>query len=216
MPSLLTYQYKTAPLPPTSGELSPLLVLLHGLGSDERDLMELAPLLPPQFAIASLRAPLSYYEGYAWFSLEITAQGRKLDEEEASASLEKIRATMDSLLQEHSATDIYFMGFSQGAMMSLYLALKYPKYLRGAVLMSGALLPRSWEEKASLADLSDTPFLITHGLQDTVLPISEGRKIYETLQKLPVHITYKTYAMGHEVTRESMIDIYHWLESHQT
>jgi phospholipase/carboxylesterase len=194
------------------GEKSPLLVLLHGLGSDEEDLLGLAPSLPPQYAIASLRAPLAFpYGGNAWFPLDRDETGQiQIDEQSAAESLEQLVATITSLAAQHAA--IYLMGFSQGAMMSLYCTLKYPQKISGAVLMSGALLPRAWAERATTAEMLNKPFLITHGLFDELITIERGREIYESLQKLPVRATYKTYQMAHEVSRESLDDIKLWLE----
>jgi phospholipase/carboxylesterase len=209
---MLHYHYQDALQSAPEGDKPPLLVLLHGLGSDEEDLLGLAPHLPPQYAIASLRAPLAFpYGGNAWFPLERDASGEiQMDENVAAESLEQLVLTIDTLAATHRKT--YLMGFSQGAMMSLYCTLKYPQKINGAVLMSGALLPRAWEERAEVSKMLDKPFLITHGLYDEIIPIERGRSVYESLQKLPVHATYKTYSMAHEVNKESLLDIVHWLQ----
>jgi phospholipase/carboxylesterase len=214
---MLHYIYQKAPKAPQTivpGEQSPLILLLHGLGSDEEDLGGLGPQLPPQYAIASARAPLAFpYGGNAWFPLDRDETGEiVMDETVAAESLEQLVTTIDSLATQHPT--IYLMGFSQGAMMSLYAALKYPQKIAGAVLMSGALLPKAWEERATNAELLNKPFLITHGLFDELITIDRGREIYESLQKIPVDVTYKTYPMAHEVSRESLVDIKLWLDQH--
>jgi phospholipase/carboxylesterase len=210
---MLHYIYQDALIPSQQGEKSPLLILLHGLGSDEEDLIGLAPNLPPQYAIVSVRAPLAFpYGGNAWFPLDRDEAGQiQLDETVAAESLEKLVTTIDTLAAQHPV--IYLLGFSQGAIMSLYCTLKYPQKVAGAVLMSGALLPKAWEERAPTAELLNKPFLITHGLFDELITVDRGREIYESLQKLPVNATYKTYQMAHEVSRESLADIANWLEA---
>src|SRR5438093_13244259 len=57
------------------GQRPPLLVLLHGIGADENDLLPLAHRLDPRFTVASLRAPHHYYQGYSWFHIDFRPDG---------------------------------------------------------------------------------------------------------------------------------------------
>ena len=56
--------------PQTPTESPPLLVLLHGIGADEFDLLPLAQAVDPRFVVASIRAPHAYYGGCAWFQID--------------------------------------------------------------------------------------------------------------------------------------------------
>jgi phospholipase/carboxylesterase len=195
---------------------APLLLLLHGVGSNEEDLFGLAPYLDERFLIVSARAPVVMGAGaYGWFNIEFTPRGMTADMEQAKRSLELLPGFLDALVNTYGADDkcVYVAGFSQGAMMSLALALTRPEKIAGVVAMSGrfpsSVLPHDLDQNA----LEGMPVLVTHGLYDPVLPIEEGRGIQKQLQALPVELTYREYPMGHEVTLESLRDVSTWLST---
>jgi len=96
------------------------------------------------------------------------------------------------------------MGFSQGATMSASVALTRADLVAGAVLMSGRILPDIRPLLATPAHLSELLVLIVHGTADTALPLQHGRASRDLLSQLPVDLTYHEYAMGHEVSQESL------------
>ncbi len=211
---------KTFPLvhlvrqPIIEADTPPLLLLLHGIGSNEHDLYGLAPFLDKRFLIISVRAPNILGPGsYAWFEADFTPQGPVINPEQAEAS----RITLITFLKEAITAygadpkQVYLMGFSQGAIMSASVALTQPKLVAGAVLMSGRILPEIRPLIASNEELSGFPFLVVHGTVDMVLPITHGRASRELLSSLPVDLTYHEYPMGHEVNQESLSDVTTWL-----
>jgi len=195
---------------------APLLLLLHGIGSNEEDLFGLAPYLDERFIVVSARAPVVMGAGaYGWFDIEFTPQGMRADVEQAKRSLELLPGFLDGLVKTYGAGDkcMYVAGFSQGAMMGLALALTRPEKIAGVVAMSGRFPSLVLEHELDQKALSGMPVLVTHGLYDPVLPIEEGRGIQKTLEALPVELTYREYPMGHEVTLESLRDVSAWLSS---
>ena len=192
----------------------PLLLLLHGVGSNEHDLYGLAPFLDKRFLIISARAPYTLGpESYAWFEVNFTPQGPVIQPEQAVASH---RALITFLKEAITAFDadpkqVYLMGFSQGAIMSASVALIQPELVAGAVLMSGRIPPEIRAHIASHEKLSGLPLLVVHGTADMVLPITYGRDSREFLSSLPVKLTYHEYPMGHEVSQESLSDVIVWL-----
>ena len=192
----------------------PLLILLHGVGSNEEDLINLAPLLDPRFHIVSLRAPYVLGPGsYAWFHVLFTPQGPRHDPREAEASRELLIDTIPGLVAA-TGTDpeqVYLMGFSQGAVMSLYLGLTLPELVAGVVAMSAGVIPEAVDRMAAPQELTGLPVLLVHGTGDTVLPIEHRRASREILAGLPIDFTYREYPMGHEVSPESLPDIAAWL-----
>jgi phospholipase/carboxylesterase len=194
--------------------LPPLLLLLHGIGSNEEDLFSLAPYLDGRFLLVSARAPVFMGPGsYGWFNIEFTPQGMIADIEQAEKSLQHLTAFIDELVETYRAESkcVYLMGFSQGAMMSLALALTRPEKVAGAVVMSGRFPSQQHERGPDLEALKGKPFLVTHGLYDPVLPIEQGRAVRKNLEALPVELTYLEYPMGHEVSLESLRDVSAWL-----
>ena len=192
----------------------PLLLLLHGIGSNEHDLYGLTPFLDKRFLIISVRAPNPLGPGsYAWFEADFTPQGPVINPEQAKASLKTLITFLKEAITAYGADpkQVYLMGFSQGAIMSASVALTQPELVAGAVLMSGRILPEIRPLIASSEELSDFPFLVVHGTADMVLPIAHGHTSRELLSSLSVDLTYHEYPMGHEVNQESLSDVTAWL-----
>ncbi len=196
------------------GGKPPLLLLLHGLGANEDDLFPLAPYLDERFLVVSARAPVTLSPmSYAWFNLGITSEGYAIDAAQAESSRHTIRGFIDELVAAYDCDPnaVYLMGFSQGAMMSLTVALTFPGAAAAVVAMSGRLLPQTLTQIVNKDLLTGLPILMTHGTQDTVLPIGHGRQTRALLSDLPVDLTYREYRMGHEISMESLNDIAEWL-----
>lgn len=202
------------PAAASDGQKPPLLLLLHGVGSNEHDLIGLAPHLDSRFFVVSARAPVTLGPGaFGWYPVAFTPQGPVGDATQARASRDALGRFIPEAVAAYGldAERVYLMGFSQGAIMSLYLALTQPEAVTAIVPMSGRLLPEAWAERASDAALDGLPVFAVHGTRDTVLPIHEGRAIQSNLSTVPVDLTYTEYDMAHEVAPQSLADIRAWL-----
>jgi phospholipase/carboxylesterase len=194
----------------------PLLLLLHGVGSNEHDLIALAPFLDKRFLIISARAPNTLEPGsYAWLDVDFTPQGPIIDPAQAEASRKALIAFLDEAVTAYGADpkQVYLMGFSQGAIMSASVALTRPELVAGVVLMSGRILPEIQPLMAASEKLEGLPFMVVHGTADMVLPIHHGRASQQLLSSLPVELTYHEYPMGHEVSQKSLADVTTWLSA---
>jgi phospholipase/carboxylesterase len=202
------------PRQPSDGP-PPLLLLLHGLGSNERDLVGLVPYLDPRFQIVSVRAP--HYlvpDGYAWFELGwTTANDITINFQQAEQSRVLLVGFIAEALAAYGGDParVYLLGFSQGAIMSASVALTEPELIAGTVLMSGRIPEEIRPQIAATERLAGKPFLVVHGVADTVLPIQNGRASRAILATLPVALTYQEYAMAHEVSAQSLADVAAWL-----
>jgi phospholipase/carboxylesterase len=197
-------------------ERPPLLLLLHGVGSNEHDLFGLVPYVDPRLLVVSARAPIVMAPGaFGWFSLDFTPQGIVADIDQAKTSLELLSRFIDELTESYEVEEggVYLAGFSQGAMMSLALMLSRPEQIVGVVAMSGRFPELVLQRELDVKALAGMPVLVTHGIYDNVLPIENGREVRRHLELLPVELTYREYTMGHEVSAESLRDVTEWLTS---
>ena len=216
MPEFSLRHIVREPQEETPGMPAPLLLLLHGVGSNEQDLMGLAPALDPRFFVVSARAPLVLgHASYGWFHVEFTPAGPIIQPGEADASRELLLRFVRELPASYNVNpaQVYLMGFSQGCIMSLYAALTEPRLFAGVVGLSGRLLPEAIPKIAPPEQLRGLPLMIAHGLSDNVLGIEYGRAIRDHLQNLPVELTYSEYPIGHYVTPEEMREIDEWLRT---
>ncbi len=201
--------------PTTEKEPAPLLLMLHGYGANEYDLIGLADALDARFTVISARAPLSLGNGgYAWFPLEFTDEGIKvLDTKAAIQSRLLILKFLDEVHSKYAVDEkqVFLMGFSQGAAMAYSIALTEPHRLSGMVAMSGRLPDERLLKLAPTEHLKNFPIFISHGLHDQILPIQNGRESEARLRELHLNVTYKEYPMAHQISPECLSDIAHWL-----
>ncbi|MCW1250271.1 alpha/beta hydrolase-fold protein [Acaricomes phytoseiuli] len=128
----------------------PLLVLLHGYGADENDLMDLAGELPPEFAVASVRASHRAGPGFAWFPLAVTQDGSGgmnlgFEPAEVQAATADLSAWLDTVQQSYSSVTL--LGFSQGMTVASSLARHRPDDFSAVVGLSGFVLDTKGEQE---------------------------------------------------------------------
>jgi phospholipase/carboxylesterase len=204
------------PRQPSAGP-PPLLLVLHGYGSNEYDLFGLAPYLDPRFQIVSARAPHTLMPGgYAWFELGWTATDIIINHEQAEQSRTLLIGFIAQALAAYGGDParVYQLGFSQGAIISASVALSEPELIAASVLMSGRVPAEIRPLIAPAERLAGKPFMVVHGTADTVLPIQNGRASRALLSELPVALTYQEYPMAHEVSAQSLADVTAWLTAH--
>jgi len=198
----------------TAGARPPLLLLLHGIGSNEQDLFGLTPALDPRFLIASLRAPITLQGGaYAWYHTQFLPSGYIIDEAAAEQSRQGLLKFIDEIVKARGVDDqrVFLMGFSQGCIMSIAAALTAPRKFAGIVGMSGRLLPGVESKITPKQELRGLPVLLVHGKADSVIPVSYGHQMRDDLQGLGVDVTYIEYPMAHNISRETLDDVARWL-----
>lgn len=207
-PQSLSLVHRYQPAPHSALDGSPLLILLHGVGSNEDDLFGLTPYLDPRLSVVSARAPFPYgYGGFAWFDVQFTPDGILFDEAQAEQSIALLTTFIQEAKAAYAAQKVFLAGFSQGAIMSAGVLLRSPALIEGTVLMSGRVALTTADREA----VKGKPVMIAHGTFDDVLPIEYGREAQTLLADLGLDVTYREYPMGHQVSEESLADIDAWL-----
>jgi phospholipase/carboxylesterase len=147
-----------------TGPDAPLVVLLHGRGSDEADIIALADHLPDDLAYAAVRAPIAEGGGYAWFANR--GIGRPVAES-LTGTMAWFRAWLDEATQV--GRPVVLVGFSGGAAFAGGLVLDDPGRYAGAVILYGTL-PFDAGVPTTPGRLADLPVLVAHGDTDVVIP----------------------------------------------
>jgi phospholipase/carboxylesterase len=203
--------YRVAPFDTSTSQLRPLLVLLHGRGSDENDLLGLASVLDPRFVIVSVRAPRQFsYGGYTWYDLFEIGQP---DMNHLVESHRLLGETITQIKEQLPVRKdrIHLLGFSMGAMMSLAYALTHPEEVQAVVAHSG-YIPEQTPLEYRWNALGSTSFFIAHGTADPVVPVSLGRRSHELLAAAHAPVTYREYPIPHTISDESLQDADNWLQ----
>jgi phospholipase/carboxylesterase len=195
----------------------PLLVMLHGIGADENDLLSLADHVDPRFLVVSLRAPRPYHGGWAWFQIDWRPDGSVVpDVAQARATLADLVGWLGAA-PARLGTDpqrVYLLGFSQGAMMSLGVLRAAPERLAGVVALSGLRVDELVVTPAAPDAMARVPVFVGHGTRDDVLPVANGRAIREALAPRVRDFTYREYAVAHGIGADEVADVATWLTAH--
>lgn len=193
----------------------PLLVLLHGYGSNEEDLFSFSNYLPDHFLIVSFQAPISLQPyGYAWYAINFEAeQGRWSDPKEGISARDLILNAIENLNTSYrfDSNNIHLLGFSQGGVLSYALALSYPGLFKSATILSGYIFSEIMDIKSSGYD--KLHIYASHGTQDQVVPFEWGKQSTKLLDKIGVHYQFESFEAGHTVTSENFYSFLSWLNN---
>lgn len=194
---------------------NPLLLLLHGYGSNEADLFSFAEELPEQYYVISARAPYDMqYGSYAWYAINFDADENKFsDHDQARISRDVIVQFIDELTATYpiDAQNIALIGFSQGAILSYAVALSYPEKVQKIVAMSGYFNAEIIKDGYQKNNFDTLKIFASHGTVDQVIPIDWARKTPSVMETLGINTTYKEYPVGHGVAPQNFYDFKNWL-----
>ncbi|ALO98795.1 Phospholipase [Streptomyces hygroscopicus subsp. limoneus] len=196
-----------APVVMTRGDAKgPLVVLLHGRGSRESDIIQLAELLPDGLSYAAVRAPIAEGGGFAWFANR--GIGRPVPES-LRATMDWFRTWLDGVAT--AGRPVLLVGFSGGAAFAGGLLLDDPERFAGTAVLYGTL-PFETGVPTTPARLAGVPVFVAQGEYDQVIP----RELLDrTWRYLTVESGAPTVArrdpVGHGIARDALDALAGWL-----
>jgi phospholipase/carboxylesterase len=196
---------------PEADSVFPTIVALHGRGSNESDLIDLVPYLPQKFLWISPRGTFTLgTNSFEWFQI---SQIGKPDPTRLANALNTLDTFIDEIIANYpvNKNKLYLLGFSQGSILSMSYALTKPQRIAGVIAQSG-YIPHESGLQIDEVGIKNKPFILTHGIQDPMLPVDWARRSRDTLQKLETNLEYHEFNMGHQVSEESLSVINTWLE----
>ena len=203
-------------LPAEKSAHPPIIILLHGYGSDEQDLFSLRTVFPKNYLVVSARAPYPLPgHGYEWY--EMTDVNGVHDGN--TAQLANSRKLIEKFIKQvttayHAdAAKVYLAGFSQGAIMSYRVGLTDPALLNGIGVLSGTIYPSLKPMVKKNPALKKLRIFISHGEADDRISFTEGNAADDYLKTLGLNPEFHSYpGMGHTVSRDVLSDFVKWLQ----
>jgi len=194
---------------------APLLIMLHGYGSDENDLFSFASELPEELFIISLKAPYQLQPyGNAWYAINFDAvQGKWSDNEQAIESRDLIANFIDEAIAHYPVRkdNVTLLGFSQGTILSYAVALTYPEKINNVVALSGYInkdiIPKTLDKNK----YKHLNFYCSHGSVDQVIPVDWARQNEPFLKSLNIKNQYSEFPVGHGVAPQNFYEFKEWL-----
>lgn len=195
-------------LPAPNGAISstPTLVLLHGTGGDENDLLELGEQVAPDCHRLSPRGKILENGMARFFRRFGDGVFDEMDVQRRTYELADFVRTA-SRNYGFSADTLTALGYSNGANIAASLLLLRPGLLRRAVLLRAMvpLIPKH------LPDLTGVHVYLSSGLTDTILPIESARRLAKMLRDAGADVTHRELDTGHQLTSKELEDVRDWL-----
>ena len=195
---------------PPADPAAPVLLLLHGTGGNEQDLLPVAPMLSPAAGILSPRGKV-LERGMPRFFRRL-AEGVFDLEDLRIRTLELADfVTAAAAHYRFDATRVVAVGFSNGANVAASLLLRRPGVLAGAILFR-AMVP--FEPDAAIA-LKRTPVLLSNGRRDPIVTAAQTERLAAILREADADVTAIWQPAGHELTQGDIAAAAEWLASRQ-
>lgn len=194
---------------------APLLILMHGYGSDENDLFSFTSELPEELFIISVKAPYPMQPyGNAWYAINFDEEkGKWSDNEQAIQSRDIIASFIDEAVINYpvNKNNVSLLGFSQGCILSFAVALTYPEKVKNIVALSGYVNKDIIPEDFIKRDYSNLDFYCSHGSVDQVIPVQWAQQTPPFLNQLNIKHTYSEFPVGHGVAPQNFYEFKDWL-----
>ena len=199
----------------TGSSRGPVVVLLHGRGSDEHDLFPLGRMLHADATTVSVRAPFpaaawGYGPGYAWYRF---LGGTTPESESFERGQDALAALVAALPSRLGRTDppLILGGFSQGGTSSLAFMMRNPDRVRGVLIFSGFLADHP-SVAVTRERVRNTPIFWGHGTADPAIPYAAAEAGWRELSAAGAVLEARTYrGMSHTISEEELRDARAWL-----
>jgi phospholipase/carboxylesterase len=199
---------------PAAAEAEGLLVLHHGRGTDERDLLGLADALDPEgrLRVVTPRAPLTVAgsPGYHWYLVPRVGHP---DPETFGAARAALADLHDRLWEESGIGPerTVLGGFSMGAVMSYAIGLWDERPAVAGILAFSGFVPtvEGWEP--ALEDRRGTRAFVSHGRNDPVISVEFARRARQLLEDGGLDVVYRESELGHQIEPAHLVEARGWL-----
>jgi len=193
---------------------APAVVVLHGRGADEEDLLPVARRLPDVLHVVSLRAPDRLMGGYTWYELDLSAGGLHQSQPHAAEfrrSLDAVSASVDAAVDGYGIDPdgVGLLGFSQGAIAALALLVEAPGRWAWTAALHGYLAASHADRDV---DLSGAPAFVAAGAADEVIPASRSSAAADRLRELGADVTFETFDASHGVGPDELAALVAFVE----
>jgi phospholipase/carboxylesterase len=205
----LTYLVKE---PQVKSTTQKAIILLHGIGSNEKDLFGLAEQLPKDYYVICPRGKYTLSAGsYAWYEVDFSTGKPVYDQAQELHSREALLLFINQVREKYDIREVYLGGFSQGAIMSCSIGLLYPDKIKGVICLSGRILEEIRNNVKSSEDLRNLRIFLAHGTQDRTLTVAFAREAKGYLEQLSTILSYHEFEMGHQVNADVLRELNLWL-----
>ncbi|WP_341658973.1 phospholipase [Blattabacterium cuenoti] len=190
-----------------------LFLMIHGYGSNEKDLFSFQKDIPENFFIISIQGFYSIRKNkYSWYDIDFDNKNKFINIIQAKKTIEKISFFIHEAIEEYKLkkNPVWICGFSQGAILSYAIALKNSDKIKKVIALSGYLENRILPKQIN--HNSDLEFFISHGKYDPIIPVNWSKKGLKFLKEKKILFFYKEYESGHTLNHLNYQDLINWIK----
>lgn len=194
---------------------NPLMLLIHGYGSNEADLFSFADDLPDEFHVISIRAFHTLdVSMFGWYEIDFVNAEKFNNIPQGLESRDKIVEFIDAITEQENLDkeNVWLAGFSQGAILSYSIALNFPEKVKHIAILSGYPEPEFIGKIPIREEYANLDFFISHGIDDMIIPIQWARNGKPFLEKLGIKNQYHEYNSGHGIVPQNYADLMAWMK----
>jgi phospholipase/carboxylesterase len=191
---------------PGRSQLAPLL-LLHGTGGDENDLLPLGPMVAPGASLLSPRGQV-LENGMPRFFQRLS-EG-VFDEDDVRHRAAELANFVTKARANYGLDKPIALGFSNGANIAAAMLVLAPDCLAGAILLRAMVPLRSMPQ----ADLQSVPVLIVSGTADPIIPAANATRLADALRTSHASVTHEMLPTGHQLTQNDIVLARDWYRAH--
>ncbi|BBA16989.1 alpha/beta hydrolase [Blattabacterium cuenoti] len=198
---------------PVYGNENTLFLMIHGYGSNEKDLFSFQKDIPEDFFIISIQGFYSIGTNkYSWYDIDFDNKNKFINIIQAKETIEKISYFIHESIEEYKLrkNPVWICGFSQGAILSYAIALKNSDKIKRVISLSGYLENNIFPKNINY--YSDLEFFISHGKYDSIIPINWTKKGLKFLKEKQILFFYKEYDSGHTLNHLNYKDLIKWIK----
>lgn len=207
----LNYLIRTAK---DSSKNAPLLILLHGHGSNENDLFSFSTQIPEDWIVLSVRGPYKLAENsYRWYDVKMVKEKIVINIDEEESSRKELMQLVAEISQKYKvdSNKIVVAGFSQGANMAQSLGLGEPNLVSGFAVFSGRFVEEFIPYISKSRMLKNSKAFISHGTGDNMLPKTYATENISKLKDLGIQVSYCEDSNGHSISTKQWNEFSKWL-----
>ncbi|OUW77361.1 MAG: hypothetical protein CBD72_01175 [Flavobacteriaceae bacterium TMED212] len=191
---------------------SPLIILIHGYGSNEKDLFSLIDYLPEKAYIISIRGPIELFNNsYAWYNIYEDANSKFYDLEGARQIRDELSKFIDDIIKYPNidSNNVTLIGFSQGAVLSHAISYSYTGKIKNIMALSGVIDEKIMKK----TDLKPkTNIYISHGTSDNIIDYNISHESLNFYKSKNIDFTFESYDQGHGINEKNLESLVKWLK----
>ncbi|MHA6252199.1 alpha/beta hydrolase [Oceanobacillus sp. CAU 1775] len=209
MKTPLTYELRK-PQSQQPEKTYPAIFLMHGMGSNEQDIITLVNGLEVDAYIFGIRGSLEHPPGFAYFTIEGFGKPQRAIFDE---TIQQLEAFVDEALTTYpiNPEKVFLGGFSQGAILSMALGLTMGNKVKGVMAFSG-YIPEFVKEDYAVQTDSNLEVFISHGEADPIFPLYWGEANRDFFSELGVAVEFHAYPDSHTISANNYRDFRMWLD----